>query len=548
MKRKIFNLICLSLVVIFIFTGCISSPKADLTVKDFYDGSDFTIGNSSLTYDLTQTYVNTFNSDVESCSANVGKYSNQQMYDKLCDVNEKLYYIDTQASIAYAYYSLFQTESKWAQAYTFSSEAQVSAREEYYSLLKDLYDTSYRSTVFEGWTQDDINYVLSFSNEESALQIEYSNLLVEYNDLSEYDSNYMSKVETIYKKIVTNRQSLATAYGYDNYADYAYAEVYGREYTTAEVKSMIALVKEYVVPMYIKVIDKLEELEASSEFTQFYSEYYNMKNKQFFYLLDTIKPYFESYNKLGDYFNHFFENKSYILGFDETKTAGMAYTTYLSYYDTPVIFMGTDDSGYYQCASTFVHEMGHYASYVAASGADNLSYDIAEMQSQGNEWLYTYYLKDIMSEDAYSYYVYDTLADALQTIIISCAVEEFEQYVYSATSLKNVQLDTVMQNITKTYTGLSTMLNEIMPYYWRAVCLDNPEYYISYAMSMIPSIELYAVAVEQGFAKAKSLYQDVVCNYYDSNFTEFVSSLNMYTPFEADVYTYINDYCVGVYA
>ena len=48
--------------------------------------------------------------------------------------------------------------------------------------------------------------------------------------------------------------------------------------------------------------------------------------------------------------------------------------------------------------------------------------------------------------------------------------------------------------------------------------------------------------------KAKSLYQDIVCNYYDSNFTEFVSSLNMYTPFDARVYTYINEYCVGAYA
>lgn len=84
MKRKFFNLICLSLSVIFIFTGCVSSLKADLTVKDFYDGSDFTIGNSSFTYDLTQTYVNTFNSDVENCSANIGKYTNQQMYDKFC--------------------------------------------------------------------------------------------------------------------------------------------------------------------------------------------------------------------------------------------------------------------------------------------------------------------------------------------------------------------------------------------------------------------------------------------------------------------------------
>lgn len=545
MKKKLFSLICLSLSVVFIFTGCVQ-PKKNLTVKDFYDGSsDFTIGNESFKYDLTQTYVNSFNTDVEKCLANIGKYSNNQMYNELCSINDKLYYIDSQATIAYAYYSLFQDESKWSQAYTFSSEAQLSTRENYYSLLKELYDTSYRATVFEGWSQWDINYILSYSTDESTLQTEYNNLLVEYNNLSEYDRNYSSKVETIYKKIVTNRQSLASAYNYKNYSEYAYTEVYGREYTPTSVKSMIALVKQYVVPMYIAVIDKLEEMEYSDNYSDFYYEYYNLKNSKFFYLLDTIKPYFESYGELDDYFMHFFDNKSYILGFDSAKSARMAYTTYLSYYNTPIIYMGADDSGYYQSGTTFVHEMGHYASYVVSEGADNMSYDIAEMQSQGNEWLYTYYLKDKMSDDAYTYYVYDALADALMTVIISCVVEEFEQYVYNATSLKDVQLDTVMQSITKSYSGLSSTLNQIMPDYWRSVCLDNPEYYISYAMSMIPSIELYAVAVDKGFDQAKLLYEDIVCNYYDSNFTNFVSSLNLYTPFEAGAYTYINEFCLG---
>ena len=49
----------------------------------------------------------------------------------------------------------------------------------------------------------------------------------------------------IFLDLVRNRNARAQIYGYDNYAEYAYTDLYNRDYTIEEIRSVYAAVKEY---------------------------------------------------------------------------------------------------------------------------------------------------------------------------------------------------------------------------------------------------------------------------------------------------------------
>lgn len=61
----------------------------------------------------------------------------------------------------------------------------------------------------------------------------------------------------IFLDLVKNRNARAQIYGYDNYAEYAYTDLYNRDYTTEEIQTVYAAVKEYIVPVLAEVEERV---------------------------------------------------------------------------------------------------------------------------------------------------------------------------------------------------------------------------------------------------------------------------------------------------
>ena len=94
-------------------------------------------------------------------------------------------------------------------------------------------------------------------------------------------------------------------------------------------------------------------------------------------------------------------------------------------------------------------------------------------------------------------------------IMLASAVDEFEYCVYTKTAPDGTpktytakDYDKLFRDIMGSY-GIAGSLNSA---YWRFVVIEAPCYYISYAMSALPCIELLAIAETEGFEVAQSKY------------------------------------------
>ena len=89
------------------------------------------------------------------------------------------------------------------------------------------------------------------------------------------------------------------------------------------------------------------------------------------------------------------------------------------------------------------------------------------------------------------------MANTYLTICLAAAVDEFEQRVYSLSdeeimAMTVADFDAIMSEISASYDGVLDSYDPIG--YWKKVAVRNPVYYISYSVSAIASINLYAMA------------------------------------------------------
>ncbi|MBO5776952.1 MAG: hypothetical protein J6R34_00710 [Clostridia bacterium] len=202
--------------------------------------------------------------------------------------------------------------------------------------------------------------------------------------------------------------------------------------------------------------------------------------------------------------NELFKNGNYFTGSYEG-----AYSYWIGAQDTSILYFGP---GSYSGAFTFVHEFGHYYNNIYNPGV-SFSYDLDEVHSQANEMMFLSFLNDYLPENVaslmYDKVYYDTLFNNLAIIMLATAVDEFEYCIYTGKDLDGNDkqytardYDKLFTNIMKEY-GIDKTL---VTHYWRYVVIEAPCYYISYAMSALPCIELLAIAETEGFEVAQSKY------------------------------------------
>ncbi len=517
-------------------------------------------------YTLTETDYNKYVGYYNWMVANVNNASTDadEFYINMIDFGNGLNHVYEQNDIASVLYNVSGDSTDYDTSTTW-----------YYDLLNKYVDiivkansstnTAIKNGLSENVDSEDIQYALGEgTGNASKIQEEIDNILSQYNNEITSESPNTTTIAGLYEQLVNKNNQLAVLYGYDNYMTYSYKNVYNRNYTPAQTKAMSAFVKKYIVPLYTSINAKFETaynalddndatdadinlyngLMFDSLFTKTTSKYFD-EVKDAIDLISNYFKYLDSSNDVMFYdaVEDLFKNGNYFVGQVEG-----AFTYYMPQVGNTILYFDNTDYGegtyYYSNSFTFVHEFGHYYENVhnlTKSGERPLSYDFCETQSQGNEMMFLAWLgSNTTASKGYNAVKYSQLANMLQTVLNATAIDEFEQAVYTGsyegyTTLNANNYQDLYDTICTKY-GINDKENGNT--YWMGVCFDNAAYYISYAMSALPSIEIYAKAVDKdgGLDVARTAYLTLFTN-ASTDYNTVLAAAGLHNAFEEALYT-----------
>jgi oligoendopeptidase F len=395
----------------------------------------------------------------------------------------------------------------------------------------------YREFYFYGMSEEEINAYLFDSNalanpEYTALKDRNDAIELELNGLSEDELKNGDKVPTLYAEFVENNNKIAALLGYDNYLEYAYENVYSREYSPEDVANFAEYVKTYLVPA----------------FNMLYSEHSGAKVAESSRegILACIKDSFFDSPKANAILNDFIDememgftsnpDKLYSfsdvlnnLAVDGNLFRGSyegAHVTSLSSQGIPLAYFGGAD---YNNIFTVAHEFGHYMNEIYNEGEYDQSYDLLEVHSQGHESLLLYYIEHsgTFGTDVTDYVNRYQMLNNLYIIVAALQVDAFEQAIYLNSydgygseeimadgKITSDEYDTLYANLSIDFGVGEDYRNNT---YWRyGMTITSPCYYVSYSVSALSVLQLYEIANTDGFDAAKDAYLKLF-TYVDAN-------------------------------
>ena len=499
---------------------------------------------AELTYEMTEEDVTKFYDLLSQCKdlALSGKDADTVMkaYDEL---EAHFDYMDAQRNIANVLYYSDLTNEEASQLYLTCTDIVTEANDAYLEMAKELYKKNFKAKeqFFADWTEQDLKMLAHYTSEVMELQQRNSEILVEYQDLQN-DSEMYTKMIPLYIETVQNNNRYAQIFGYKNYYEYAYEMSYDRDYGSEEVAKMRSFVSTYLTDALSGALKNFNNAQNSlsnvqrSNMNTFLTRSFTSNYK------DEIENYLstlpeQTCEDMLDMFN------GNIIMVDRVPNAQAgAFTTAISK-DRSLCFFGPG----YSTALTLIHEVGHYYGSMHTA-LNDIPLDLAEVQSQGNEWLFMSYMENEMSEALHTAVVNYKLYNDLATIMISTIVDEFEERVYThpdVASLTSDDFDAIMADVCESYGGISSLSSKItdMQNYWRLVVVEQPVYYISYGVSAIASINIYTIA-EEDYDQAVVIYCNLIENVdLDEGFLGNLGNVGLDTPFDESVYQKLATYC-----
>ena len=449
------------------------------------------------------------------------------------ELEDRFYQIATQEEIAYIYYCMDLSNETFSNAYLEVSSASSNAFETYqqFCLRIDQSDAPYRDAFFADWSEEDLDEMRSFRPEMTKLSQANDELLVEYHALS--DENFNEGAKTIFSKLVKNNNKIAKLNGYSSYPAYAYEKVYNRDYSPEDASRMHTLIGTYVTALCEQSLARFRELYSDMNQAQ-RSALLKLVEGNYTDAGNTLTEYLKSYPEesgIKDGMGSLFEEGNAVFTTSEKAQKG-AFTGYLYSYERPICYFGPG----YHSLYTVTHEMGHYFAFLE-NASDSICLDLAETQSQGNEWMLTSFMASKLDEKIAQALVCYQLYDATATVILSAVVDAFEQNVYM-NRVPGVDYDEIMELTCETFGGLAWLRQNIGDpmTYWKRVVVENPCYYISYSFSMLASMELYA-PTETDYVNAQQTYLAIArANPEPGELLTFFAGVGIQSPMEEATY------------
>lgn len=486
--------------------------------------------------------------EIEDALNGNGAVSNEEFVVLFDSFDEEVSYVQGQYQFARVFYDVNRDESTRAD-YNYISEYFNQIVEKYYKLFRLIDDSDYGSYFWEwtGWSDADIEYALAQADSyDLENQNAVDSIIDNYNILMERyvgTDEQLAELCGLYYQLVNANNNIAKSAGFENYMEYAYNSIYSRDYSPNDVSAMRDHVKATIASLFADVMNEYIPLLNAGLSKADDINFYNglTKDNVLSAKVGTVSRLRNTIDYIGNYFkflnngqegdkqinfygavNDLFKNGNYFTGVDEG-----AYTWWISALQTPIMYFGP---GSYSTAFTFTHEFGHYYENLY-NGSLSLSYDLDETHSQGNEMLFLAWLRENKPESVIA--GFDTLEleqlyGMMVNILLSTAVDEFEQLVYTGattygqneiptieavitnasgekTTIEVINYQSLFESVLARYGSTLTKYFSVQSY-WSYVVFDQAGYYISYAMSALPCLELYAKAGSDGLDSARESY------------------------------------------
>ena len=339
------------------------------------------------------------------------------------------------------------------------------------------------------------------SAEELAADAGETALIQEYF-LLPYDDDFETAAAELYLKLVALRRAQAEDAGFDSYPEYAYVSTYAREYVPEDARHLQRVVKSYYAPLLTRCALALAACGEAWDDDAVPSE--NEVLDQLEAHLSDVSP------ELSEAMSFLRRNHLCRIG-DDAEMAEMAYTVSLPAYRSAFLFNKAGTR--FDAFETTVHEFGHFnAAYHDPTPAlyqyNNI--DVSEVQSQGLEMLFLPCLQDILAgqdEAKRSVVALRMLTNMLTSVVDGCLYDEFEQAVYDDPALTVEELHQLEARLSAEYGYDELYEPEI---FWPYVnhLFSSPCYYISYAVSALSALELWALSQED-YGAAVDAYMNI---------------------------------------
>lgn len=364
-----------------------------------------------------------------------------------------------------------------------------------------------------------------------------SQLIADYYALDD-DDNYYNNVDILYKQLQECQKVVATYLGYDNYLDYCYSNVYGRDYSVSDTDSFFANLYKYAVPTYQKYSNLISSLGPSltqDELKLADTIFYGDAFTQCFDLIEDYKDFYGGF--LKEQFDGLFcKNGHYNISYEKNGLAG-AYQNCFTYNGNPYNYVFFGPGYHYSIA--IVHEFGHYLSS-CANPYSGVSFDFAETQSQSDEFLFLQYLRQSDKYDfsnAFKDFLVDYyVKEDIVNMFICAVVNEAEKIVYAQDSYEIGDLEKAVTSIYNKYPILDEMYNlDYMIMYCTDVTMYSSGYYISYSTSILGALAVNSLAAKN-YDQAKELYAKIIDPKQHVGYVDGYKYVGIGDPFSEDTF------------
>lgn len=417
--------------------------------------------------------------------------------------------------------SIDVTDEDSLELYLSTYDVYLACYDPFIYLIQDILDSKAADKIIsdDNLTASDIEYYVNYggmSDEEAALLSEISGIDSAYDQAA--NAGDLEGMVNVYMESIRLNKALAALYPqYDGYADYAYEQVFGRDYTPEEAETFFAAVKKYIVPLarqisYAEDYDLAQDPVAAGDLL--YSDYTTSET------LDVIRPYIgQLSSELLETWDYMIDHHLYDIEYRETKYDG-GFTTNIPTYGAPFFF--NSPYGEFYDFTTIVHEFGHYSNFYWHPHTWNdgtCSFDVGEVHSQALELLFSSFYEDIFG-DAANIAMDELLNNmVIGGILNGALVAELELYAYSTPDVTIDMINEKFLEIAHEY-GLKGY-----DYAFIGIphMTQSPFYYISYATSAIGALTFWNIAQEEGLDTAVDQYLAfMACPYYDAFQDQFM--------------------------
>lgn len=291
--------------------------------------------------------------------------------------------------------------------------------------------------------------------------------------------------------------------------EYFYKQ-YCRDYTPEEIMALTDVVRTEMIPVSDELLNAVLSMDNGMDILDDPVEFDNP--------FETIAEYAPKLSpEISEAADKLLDDEEYSITDGDDSYNG-SFTTYLPVSQKGVIYI-TDNQDYYSLL-TPVHEFGHYyamgydkvPTYLAASNLD-----IAEIQSQGFECIFTQFYDDIYGDQADAMLAAKCY-DLVYAVITGFGVGEFEY-----TLLKNIDRYSP-EDVVELWEEIAEDSMPGIELYMVNHMFESPGYYISYAVSALGAFDILLDCFDD-YDKALEKYEKIARISYNDRSYAFRSAV-----------------------